>query len=335
MKSEAFQKKIFLNPDTHPLLQEGRRVLALEANALNHLSDNLNDAFISVVTLLEKVKGRIIVTGMGKSGHIARKIAATLSSTGTPAYFVHPAEASHGDLGVIGPQDCLIVLSNSGETRELSDLIHYANRFSIPLVSITSQSESTLGQASQHVLTIPPMQEACSLNLVPTTSTTMMLALGDALAVTLLKQRGFTSIDFGRFHPGGMLGQRLIFVHHCMHETQELPLVPLGTSMREALKTITQRRFGCVGVIDAQGKLEGVITDGDIRRHLCEAFMDQKVESIMTQNPKVTYPDALAAEALGLMSHLKITHLFVVCSPENRTPLGIIHVHDCLKAGIM
>lgn len=317
-----------------PIINEGKRVLGLESKALDLLSDALDEAFSKAVDLIDQTKGRVIVTGMGKSGHIGRKIAATFASTGIPAFFVHPAEASHGDLGVIDRDDCLIALSNSGETRELSDLIHFANRFGVPLIAITSNRESSLSQNAQLSLVLPKIEEACTLDLVPTTSTTMMIALGDALAVALLKLKGFTSADFGNFHPGGKLGQRLKFVKSYMHTPEELPLVSKGILMRTALPIMTEKTFGCVGVIDETGLLLGVITDGDVRRHVCDQFMTQCVEEVMTVDPKVTYPDMLAVEALALMNEKRITNLFVLESPHHKKPVGIIHVHDCLEAGM-
>lgn len=326
--------QIIKQPGLTDIITEGQRVLVLESIALRLLSESLNADFIQAIELIDQIKGRVIVTGMGKSGHIANKIAATLASTGTPAYFIHPAEASHGDLGMITKEDCLLALSNSGETRELSDLLHYCARFNIPVISITSDKNSALSKASAITLLLPKIEEACSLNLVPTTSTTMMIALGDALAVALLKRQGFTPTDFGNYHPGGKLGQRLIFVSKYMHESLELPLVSYGTIMEKALQSMNEKKFGCVGIIDAEGLLIGIITDGDLRRHFSPDLMGKKVEEIMNPNPRFTYPNALAVEALALMNEKRITNLFVVESSKKLKPIGIIHVHDCLKAGL-
>lgn len=318
----------------HDIITEGQRVLALEAQALSLVASSLNATFTECIDLILSTKGRVIVTGMGKSGHVARKIAATLASTGTPAFFIHPAEASHGDLGMVYQEDCVLALSNSGETRELSDLIHYTNRFHVPLIAMTSKAESTLARNARAALILPTIEEACSLNLVPTTSTTMMMALGDALAVALLKKQGFTSSDFGNFHPGGKLGQRVMFVKKFMHDLEQTPLVSQGSTMKEAIQVMTNQKFGCVGVVDQNGLLTGIITDGDLRRHLSPTLINQIVDNIMTKSPRITHPNALAVEALALMNQKRITNLFVVESPENMKPVGIIHVHDCLEVGM-
>jgi arabinose-5-phosphate isomerase len=269
---------------------------------------------------------------MGKSGHIARKIAATMASTGTPSQFVHPAEASHGDLGMITGGDAVICLSNSGETPELNDLVAHAKRFEIPLIAIVGRANSTLAQAADIALVLPNAPEACTLGLAPTTSTTMMLALGDALAVALLERKGFTADDFQVLHPGGKLGKALIKVSDIMHTGEEVPLVPLGTGMRDAILVMTAKTFGCVGIADRAGKLTGVITDGDLRRHIDGDLFAQTVDQVMTRAPKTIRPNALAAEALGRMKASKVTALFVVA--EGR-PLGILRIHDILRAGVV
>ncbi|MBM3565136.1 MAG: KpsF/GutQ family sugar-phosphate isomerase [Alphaproteobacteria bacterium] len=313
-------------------IRAGRRVLTLEADAIRALSDGLDDRFSAALDLLAGVTGRVIVTGMGKSGHVARKITATLASTGTPAMFVHPAEASHGDLGMITDKDALIALSNSGETAELADLVAYAKRFAIPLLAITAGTESALARAATLALTYPDADEACPMGLAPTTSTTLMLALGDALAVALLERKGFSADDFRLLHPGGKLGRRLLRVADIMHTGAKLPLLPLRAPMAEALVEMTAKSFGCVGATEADGQLAGVITDGDIRRHIAETgFLSRTAGDVMTRGVKTIAPEALASEALQMMNAKSITQLFVV---ENGRPVGILHIHDCLRAGV-
>ncbi|HWT97422.1 MAG TPA: KpsF/GutQ family sugar-phosphate isomerase [Terriglobales bacterium] len=308
------------------------RVLRLEATALNLLADSLNEAFPQALDCIEAIKGRLIITGMGKSGHIARKIAATFASTGTPAQFVHPAEASHGDLGMVTDKDAVLALSNSGETSELSDVINYTKRWHIPLIAITSVADSALGTAGDIVLALPKVAEAGSIALAPTTSTTMMLALGDALAIALLERRGFSAEDFKEFHPGGKLGQRLLRVSNLMHIGGELPLVAETASMSEALLVMTAKTFGCVGAVDPAGNLTGIVTDGDLRRHMGGNLLQMSVAEVMTPHPRSIRPAALAAEALGIMNEKSITSLFVV---EGERPIGIIRLHDCLRAGLV
>jgi arabinose-5-phosphate isomerase len=313
-----------------------QRVLALEAEAIRALAESLDGAFSQAIEILSKISarrtgGRVIVSGIGKSGHIARKIAATLASTGTPAQFVHPAEASHGDLGMITPADAIICLSNSGETPELGHLIAHAKRFGIPLVGIVGRAGSTLAQAADVALLLPSTPEACPMGLAPTTSTTVMLALGDALSVALLERKGFTPEQFQVLHPGGNLGRALIKVSDIMHTGDSIPLVVLGTGMREAVLVMTAKTFGCVGIADADGKLVGVITDGDLRRHIDDDLFKQTVEKVMTRTPKTIRPNALAAEALGQMRASKVTALFVI---EDGRPIGILRVHDILRAGV-
>jgi arabinose-5-phosphate isomerase len=313
------------------LLEVGRHVLTSESSALKSLAETLGDDFIRAVRTLVVCKGRAVVTGMGKSGHIARKIAATLASTGTPALFVHPGEASHGDLGMIVPNDVVIALSNSGETAELTDLVAYTRRFSIPLIAITARKQSSLGEAADIALQLPPAPEVCPMGLAPTTSTTMMLALGDALAVATLECKGFTAEDFRNFHPGGKLGKLLLRVGEIMHAGDELPLVPANAAMSHVLVVMTEKRFGCAGVVDAAGNLTGIITDGDLRRHMEQNLLQQTAASVMTQSPMTVTPQTLAAEALKILNDKTRTQLFVV---EDKKPVGILHIHDLLRAGI-
>lgn len=321
-------------PIPHPDLDTARRVLALESEALTALADSLDDRFAQAVSVLAGTTGRVVVSGMGKSGHVARKIAATFASTGTPALFVHPAEASHGDLGMIVPGDTVLALSNSGEAPELADLIGHAKRFGLPLIGITGRPGSTLARAADVPLLLPEAPEACPMGLAPTTSTTMQIALGDALAVSLMNRRGFTAADFRVFHPGGKLGARLQRVRDLMHGEQELPLAPPETRMDAAIVAMTARRFGCLGVQGADGQLLGIITDGDLRRSL-EAggtLLNRTAGEVMTRAPRTVRPDTLAAEALHAMNTRAITTLFVV--DEASRPVGILHIHDLLRAGV-
>lgn len=312
-------------------LKSASRVLTLEAEGIAALDASLGDDFLAALDLLSAATGRVIVTGMGKSGHVARKIAATLASTGTPAQFVHPGEASHGDLGMITGADVVLALSNSGETGELRDLLEYTRRFGIGLIAITARAGSTLDETADVTLLLPPTPEACPMGLAPTTSTTVSLALGDALSVALLERKGFSPQDFQVFHPGGKLGQGLLRVSDLMHKGDSLPLCDTGQSMKETILVMTSKSFGCVGVVGADGLLAGVVTDGDLRRHLENGLLDQTAADVMTVNAKSIRPQALAAEALALMNKHTITGLFVV---ENGAPVGIIHIHDCLRAGI-
>jgi arabinose-5-phosphate isomerase len=310
----------------------GRRVIRAEIEGLEQLAQALNGSFGLALDICAAARGRLIVTGMGKSGHVARKIAATLASTGTPALFVHPAEASHGDLGMIGFEDAILALSNSGESAELTDIIAYSRRFKIPLVAITGGTESILAEAADVVLLMPRAGEACSMGLAPTTSTTMMLALGDALAIALLERKGFSSADFQRFHPGGKLGRRLLRVGDIMHVGDAVPLISPEAPMSEALLVMTAKSFGCVGVCGTGGALVGVITDGDLRRHMDDGLLSRAVTEIMHPDPKTIGGGNLAAEALGLMNRFAITALFVV--DDGMRPVGFLHMHDCLRAGI-
>ena len=312
----------------------GRRVLTAEADALSQLAAELGAAFAQAVETLFDAKGRVVLTGIGKSGHVARKIAATLASTGSVAMFVHATEASHGDLGMIGADDVILALSKTGETRELADVIAYAVRFGIPLIAITAVADSALGRAADVVLQIPDAPEAADELNAPTTSTTLQMALGDALAVALLERRGFKPQDFRVFHPGGKLGAMLRTVGDLMHGTGELPLVEAATPMNEALLVMTEKRWGIVGVTGPDGALAGAITDGDLRRHI-DGLMDHTAGQVMTPGPKKTVPPGmLASEALALMSDPApaVTVLFVV---DQARPVGILHVHDILRAGVM
>jgi arabinose-5-phosphate isomerase len=320
-------------------LAAGRRVLRLAAEAVEALGETLNGAFSRAVDVILAIEGRVIVSGMGKSGHIARKIAATLASTGTPAQFIHPAEASHGDLGAVTRADALLMLSNSGETQELSDLITFAKRFSIPLIGIASKPDSALLQAADVPLLLPKSTEACPMGLAPTTSTTMQLVLGDALAVALMERRGFSADRYRDLHPGGTLGKALIRVCDIMHKDAELPLVSPDAAMRDVIITMTSGGIGfagVAGVVDGDGALTGIITDGDVRRHVERDLLGRKARDVMTPNPKTVDPAMLAAEALAFMNATpKVTSLFVVESNAAlKKPVGLLTVHDCLRAGL-
>ena len=316
-------------------LNAATRVLSYAADALGALATALDGEFVRAIDVLMAAKGRIIVSGMGKSGHIARKVAATLSSTGTPAYFVHPAEASHGDLGVIGRQDVLLMLSWGGETAELGNLISYAKRFRLPLIGIASNPDSTLMQAADVKLLLPRAPEACPNGLAPTTSTTMMLALGDALAVALMERKGFSPDQYRDIHPGGSLGRALIRVADLMHRGDEIPLAREDANMRDVLLTMASGRLGCVGLVDGAGALVGIVTDGDVRRHAAENLENRSAAEIMTRKPKLAHPGQLAVEALADMTENKITQLFVLeASDKARRPVGVLHIHDCLRAGL-
>jgi arabinose-5-phosphate isomerase len=320
---------------TAPLVASALRTLETERDGVAALAaalaDGLGAPFVAAVDIIRRARGRLIVTGMGKSGHIARKIAATLASTGTPAFFVHAADASHGDLGMITSDDVMLVLSWSGETEELKSLIDYSRRFRITLIAITVSAESTLGKAADLVLALPAAREACPHNLTPTTSTLMQLALGDALAIALLESRGFTAIDFGVFHPGGKLGAALKFVGDVMHPGAAVPLIARGAPMSAAIVEMSAKGFGCVAVTGADGRLAGVITDGDLRRHMRDDLLRAPVDEIMTAAPKTVRPDQLASEALQLLNASKITALIVV---DKERPVGIVHFHDLLRAGV-
>ncbi|MCR9271781.1 MULTISPECIES: KpsF/GutQ family sugar-phosphate isomerase [Mameliella] len=306
-----------------------RTVLATESAALARLGDELPDSFDAVVARLLQVQGRVIVSGMGKSGHVANKIAATFASTGTPAQGVHPGEASHGDLGMITPADAVILISNSGETKELADMIAHCARFSVPLVAMTKGADSTLARAADHVLLMPDAPEACAIGMAPTTSTTMAMALGDALAVAMMQHRGFDRASFAAFHPGGTLGAQLLRVSAVMHRGEELPVVGADTPMSETLLVMSQKGFGVAALVE-NGRLTGIITDGDLRRNM-EGLMERRAGEVATRGPLVTAPDTLLIEALGIMNTTKRTVLLVT---EGETLVGLLHIHDALRAGV-
>ena len=317
--------------DHAKFLATATRVIDAEAAALHTLGASLGDSFGAAISLLLAAKGRVIVSGMGKSGHIARKMAATFASTGTPAHFVHPAEASHGDLGMMTSGDVVIVLSNSGETPELADLVAYTRRFDIPMIGVASRENSTLLTQSDVAILLPQLGEACGTGIVPTTSTTMTLALGDAMAIALMEHRQFTPENFRDFHPGGKLGAKLARVRDLMHGGDAIPLVQTHTPMSDTLLIISQKGFGVVGVTDTDGYLQGIITDGDLRRHMT-GLLEMTAGQVMTPDPRSVTPDTLAAEAIGVMES-KITCLFVMNA--DKRPQGILHIHDCLRAGVV
>ncbi|MDF1726687.1 MAG: KpsF/GutQ family sugar-phosphate isomerase [Sulfitobacter sp.] len=316
-----------------PFLDTARRVIRTEAEALMQLADSLDARFRDAIDLMRACKGRIIVTGIGKSGHVGKKIAATLASTGTPAQFVHPAEASHGDLGMITRADVVLAISNGGEAAELANLIAYSRRYEIPLIGLTSQEESTLARQSDIILLLPRTGEACGTGVVPTNSTTMTLAMGDALAVALMEHRQFTAEHFRDFHPGGKLGAQLSRVRDLMHVGDALPLVHQDAAMSEALMEIAGKGFGVTGVTDDAGHLAGIITNGDLSRHM-EGLMTRAARDVMTAGPVTIEPDALAERAMGLMNDRKITCLMVVDPAQPGLPAGLIHIHDCLRVGL-
>ena len=317
-------------------VQSALRTLDAEGSGISAIADALlgplGAAFTATVELIRESRGRVIVTGLGKSGHIARKIAATLASTGTPAFFVHAAEAGHGDLGMITADDVVLALSWSGEQPEMKNLVNYSSRFAIPMIAVTSNATSSLGEAARIVLELPKAREACPHNLAPTTSTLMQAAIGDALAIALLEGRGFTALEFANFHPGGKLGAMLKFVRDIMHTGDAVPLRPLGTKMSDALVEMTSKGFGCVGVVDARGAIAGIVTDGDLRRHMRPDLMTAQVDDVMTKNPKTIRGDLLASEALEILNSSKITALIVT---EASKPVGIVHLHDILRAGVV
>ena len=323
------------NERARTLIASAVRTLEFEANGVSALSaaihDGLGQAFVAAVDLIRGARGRLIVTGMGKSGHVGRKIAATFASTGTPAYFVHPSEASHGDLGMITADDVIMAISWSGETAELKDLTDYSRRFKIGLIAITSNRDSALAAAADIVLSLPQAREACPHNLAPTTSTLMQQALGDALAIALLESRGFTALKFAELHPGGKLGAMLKFVRDIMRAGDDVPVVQAGTRMSDALVVMTAKSLGCVLIVGADRRLTGIITDGDLRRHMSPNLLDLPVEQIMTREPKTVRPDQLASEALEILNASKKTQLIVA---EQGKPIGVVHVHDLLRAGV-
>jgi arabinose-5-phosphate isomerase len=324
-----------LKPPTNALVASALRTLAAEREGVAALTaaiyDGLGASFVAAVEKIRAAPGRVMVTGIGKSGHVGRKIAATLASTGTPAFFVHAADASHGDLGMVTSDDVMLVLSWSGETKELKNLINYSRRFRITLIAVTVRVESTLGRAADIVLAMPEVREACPHNLAPTTSSLMQLALGDALAIALLESKGFTAVEFGVFHPRGRLAAALKFVRDFMHLGPAVPLIKCGSLMSEAIVEMSSKGFGCVAVTRRDGKLAGVISDGDLRRHMRADLLQVTVDDVMTTSPKIISPDTLASEALQLLNSSKITALFVV---EMGQPIGIVHFHDLLRAGV-
>jgi arabinose-5-phosphate isomerase len=321
---------------TSSTITSARKTLTIETQGLNALAaaldHDLGANLVRAVDVILKASGRVIVSGMGKSGHIARKIAATLASTGTPASFVHPAEASHGDLGMITPNDVVVMLSNSGESAELKDMLNYCARFSVPMIAITANITSTMGRAADITLQLPKVQEACPNGLAPTTSTLLQLALGDALAMALLEAKGFSADDFRNYHPGGKLGAQIKHAHDIMHRDRELPLCTVGDFLRDALPIMNKHKFGCIGVKAENGNLIGMITDGDLRRHLGNDLYQRKVEDVMTANPTTIHEQMFAAEVIELINTKRITAVFVVS--ETKKPVGLIHIHDLLREGV-
>ncbi len=318
------------------IVRSAARTIKTERNGLDALvaaiEGGMSEAFAQAVRTISAIGGRVIVTGVGKSGHVGAKIAATLASTGTPAFFVHPAEANHGDLGMIARDDAIVVLSWSGESAELKGIVAYSRRFRIPLVAFTAGVSSTLARVADIVLLLPREQEACPHGLAPTTSTLMQLALGDALAVALLEAKGFTAGDFHTFHPGGQLGANLAHVSDVMHTGDALPLVPTGTSAQQAIMTLSQKKFGCVGVLDGDGMLIGIVTDGDVARNLGRNLVGEPIDVIMTRAPKTIAPTALASTAMGILNRYNIGALIVTGADQK--PVGIVHFHDLLRIGV-
>jgi len=323
-----------LTIDRRSVIASAVRTLETERAGLKALAEALDNGlaepFAAAVQTIIASKGRVIVTGVGKSGHIGSKIAATLASTGTPAFFVHPAEANHGDLGMIAPDDVIIAMSWSGETSELHGIVAYARRFAIPIIAVTAGKTSALAREAAIVLGLPRAAEACPHGLAPTTSTVLQLVMGDALAVALLEARGFTADHFRTFHPGGQLGAKLTQVRNIMHQGEKLPLAASGTLMREAILVMTQKGFGCVGITDSAGMLIGIITDGDLRRHIDSELLSMSVDQVMTRNPKTIGPETLAESALQIINSSAITTLMVV---DEGKPCGVVHLHDLLRIG--
>lgn len=311
-----------------------KQTIDREVEALEMMKNELDDSLSKVLNLMQKTKGRVIVTGMGKSGHIGRKIAATLASTGTPSFFVHPGEASHGDLGMLTSNDVVLAISNGGESRELSDILMYCKRYKIPLIAMTKNPDSTLGKTGDYILKLPDDGEACPLGLAPTSSTTATLVLGDVLAICLMERKGFSATDYKQRHPGGKLGAILCKVSDLMHSGDEMPIVSEDAIMQDALMVMSEKMLGCVGAINKRGELVGIITDGDLRRWMSPKLIEEKVSKVMTRNPKTIRPDVLASEAVYVMNNTGrgITNLFVV--EDDGKPIGLIHIHDCLRAGV-
>lgn len=310
---------------------QAMQTIDIEINALNELKNLLDDNLTRALDMIEQTKGRVIITGMGKSGHIGKKIAASLASTGTPSFFMHPAEASHGDLGMVTDDDLIIAISNSGESRELIDVLNYSKRFGIKLISITKNPESSLGKAGDIVLKLPLSKEACPLGLAPTSSTTATLVLGDILTVGMIERRGFSKAQFNQRHPGGKLGSILQRVKDIMHTKEEMPILKTNATINEIILEMTSKRLGCVGFVDENGDFCGMFTDGDLRRCLNADLKNAKASDIMTKNPITTRPDMFASEVIKILNEKKITNLFVV---ENNKAIGVVHIHDLLKAGI-
>lgn len=323
---------INLTANMQEALAEAKRVLNEEAQSLNTLSESLSAPFLEAVEIISKTSGRVIVTGMGKSGHIGAKIAATLASTGTPSFFVHPGEASHGDLGMITSEDVVIAISHSGGTKELGDVLAHCTRFSVPLIAMTGKAESMLGKAADILLLNGVTQEACPIKLAPMSSTTATLAMGDALAAALMKVNGFQPEDFATYHPGGKLGSKLSRVSELMQTGDKLPMVATGTNMDQAILEMSKKRLGLVIATDASGDLAGIVTDGDLRRHMGENLLSQSIDNIMTATPLTIESNIMATKAVSLMQEKSITALVVV---EGQKPVGVIHIHDCLQAGVI
>lgn len=307
------------------------RTINSEIETISKLKDTIDDTLTQALDLMQNSKGRIIITGMGKSGHIGKKIAASLASTGTPSFFVHPAEASHGDLGMITEEDVVIAISNSGESKELVDILNYCKRFGIKLISITKNPDSSLAKAGDIVLKLPNNGEACPLGLAPTNSTTATLVLGDILTAGLIERKGFTKADFNARHPGGKLGSILQRVSDLMHTNEEMPILEENANMQSVLLEMTSKRLGCVGFVNKYGELTGMLTDGDLRRCLTPKILEEKAIDIMTKNPKTITKDTMSSEAIKIMHDKKITNMFVV---ENNKPIGVIHIHDLLNNGV-
>jgi arabinose-5-phosphate isomerase len=319
-------------------VQSALRTLEAEGSGISAIASALQGplgpAFAAAIELMQRAKGRVIVTGLGKSGHVARKIAATLASTGTPAFFVHAAEASHGDLGMITSDDVIIALSWSGEQPEMKNLVNYSKRFAIPMIAVTSNAASPLGEAAEIVLELPKAREACPHNLAPTTSTLMQAAIGDALAIALLEGRGFTALEFASFHPGGKLGAMLKFVRDIMHTGDAVPVKPLGTKMSDALVEMSAKGFGCVCIVDSSGEIAGIITDGDLRRQMRPDLMTALVDEVMTKNPRTIAPGMLASEIMRESVDSSKRAVMMLIVAEGNKPVGIVHVHDVLRAGV-
>ena len=312
--------------------QSAIKTIDSEIKAIEELKHSLDSVSLTqALDFMQNSKGRIIITGMGKSGHIGKKIAASLASTGTPSFFVHPAEASHGDLGMITEDDVVIAISNSGESRELVDILNYCKRFGIKLIAITKNAESSLGKAGDVILLLPNNGEACPIGLAPTSSTTATLVLGDVLTIGMIERKGFSKEDFNDRHPGGKLGSILKRVSDLMHTGQDMPILDENSNMQAVLLEMTSKRLGCVGFINQAGNLTGILTDGDLRRCLSSKILEEKAVDLMTKNPKTIAPNAMSAEALKIMHDKKITNLFVV---ENNKPVGVIHIHDLLNNGV-